>query len=156
MSDLSDQAVERLFAGRPEALKLFCAIRTCIESIGSVHTQASRTQVSFGGRTKFAWVWLPQLWVRNRPDTSVTLSFALGRRVDDDRIGEAVQTRGGHWMHHVVIEKESDVDEAVTEWLREAYVRGNQERSSRRSQAPSRGTGEGAGEGAGGTASLLR
>jgi len=83
-----------------------------------------KTQVSFGARTKFAWVWLPQLWTKKRPEKSITLTFNVGRHIKHDRIVEAVEPRPGRWTHHVIIESKSDLDEDVREWLCEAYAFG--------------------------------
>jgi hypothetical protein len=116
--------VEVFFDGRPGALRLFQAIRSYIESIGPVEVKTTRTQVSFTAGTAFAWVWLPQLWVKRRPEDSITVSFSLDRRVEDERIAEAVEPRPGRWMHHLVIEGETDFDDDVRGWLREAYSLG--------------------------------
>ncbi len=113
--------LEELFAGRPGALALFHFVRQYIESLGPVKMEVMKTQVSFGAKTKFAWVWLPQIWITKRQDTILTLTFDLNRRIDDDRIEEMVEPRPGRFTHHVIIEKESDLDHVVREWLREAY-----------------------------------
>ncbi len=113
--------LEELFAGRPGALALFHFVRRYIESLGPVKMEVMKTQVSFGAKTKFAWVWLPQLWIKKRVEHSITLTFDLNRRIDDGRIEEVVEPRPGRFTHHVIIEKESDLDQEVREWLREAY-----------------------------------
>ncbi len=110
-----------LFAGRPESLKLYRVVNAAIKFIGPIRRKVTKTQVSFGTSTNFAYVWLPQMWVKKRPETSVTLAFDLGKRVRDRRIAEAALARPGRWVHHVVIEKPSDVDGKVKKWLREAY-----------------------------------
>jgi len=61
------RTAEGLFEGQPGSLKLFETVRKFIESLGSVEIAAAKTQVSFGVKTKFAWVWLPQMWVKNAP-----------------------------------------------------------------------------------------
>jgi hypothetical protein len=114
--------LEGLFAGRPGALALFQAVRQEIESVGPVTMEVTKTQVSFGRERKFAWVWLPQLWIKKRPDESITLTFDLPGRVDHARIASAVQPRPGRWTHHVLIDKESDLDDDVHKWLRRAYA----------------------------------
>ena len=105
----------------PVLLRLFHFVRQYIESLGPVKMEIMKTQVSFGAETKFAWVWLPQLWIKKRAENSITLTFDLNRRIDDDRIEEVVEPRPGRFTHHVIIEKESDLDQEVREWLREAY-----------------------------------
>ena len=63
MSKGSEWTIEKLFAGRPAAFLLFEAVRKYIESLGPVEVVPAKTQVSFGVRTKFAWVWLPRMWI---------------------------------------------------------------------------------------------
>ncbi len=113
--------LEELFAGRPAALELFHAIRQYIGSLGPVTMEVMKTQVSFGAETKFAWVWLPQLWIKKQPDESVVLTFDLRRRIDDRRIKQSVEPRPGRFTHHVVVRKESDLDRDLRDWIREAY-----------------------------------
>lgn len=122
---MGKNTVEGFFEGRPESFRLFEALRAEIESIGPVKMAVMKTQVSFGTRRKFAWVWLPQMWVRKRPETSITLTFCLDREVRHPRIVEAVEPSPGKWTHHVLIDKVEDIDDEVREWLREAYDFGN-------------------------------
>ena len=124
--------LEDLFKDRPRPLELFHHVEGFIESIGPVSMEVMKTQVSFGTKTKFAWVWLPQMWTKRRRDESITLTFDLGRRIDDPRIAEAVEPRPGRWTHHVVVGKESELDESVRDWLREAYALSQTRRPARR------------------------
>src|SRR5688572_25557409 len=94
--------VEDLFEGRPLALELFRRVRRFVETLGPVTVTPTKTQVAFGAHYKFAWVWLPQLWSRKRPDDSITVAFDADRRLAHPRIAQAVETRPGHWTHHVV------------------------------------------------------
>ncbi len=50
--------------------------------------EATKNQVSFGTTTKFAWVWVPQLYTKKRPENSITLTFDLGRHITHERIAE--------------------------------------------------------------------
>lgn len=114
--------IGQLFTGRPGAFRLFGNVRKFIETLGPVTVESTKTQVSFGTPKKFAWVWLPQMYTKKRPENSITLTFAAGRHIFNDRIAEAVEPRHGRWTHHVVIEKESDLDDDVKNWLREAFI----------------------------------
>jgi hypothetical protein len=109
------------FEGWPESFRLFEIVRTYIESLGPVKIEAAQTQISFGAKRKFAWVWLPQVWTERRPENSITLAFGLGKRIVRSRIEKAVEPYPGRWTHHVIIEKESDLDDDVRKWLKEAY-----------------------------------
>jgi hypothetical protein len=122
MMTTGNSTVEGLFAGKTESLKLFHVVQKYIESLGPVRMEAMKSQISFGTRTKFAWVWLPPSWSKSRPENSIVITFGLRRHVEHERIVQAVEPRSGRWTHHVIIEKEADLDEAVRAWLREAYV----------------------------------
>lgn len=136
MADLKQWTLEKLFAGRPASLRLFHLVREFIETIGPVEMTVTKTQVSFGVRTKFAWVWLPQLWTHARAEDSITLTFDHGERVDDPRIVAAVEPRLGRWTHHVVITEPADLDDVVKGWLREAYDSGTIDRRKRAHKRP--------------------
>ncbi len=114
--------IGQLFTGRPAAFRLFGNVRKFIETLGPVTVEATKTQVSFGTTKKFAWVWLPQMYTKKRPENSITLAFAAGRHIINDRIAQAVEPRPGTWTHHVVIEKGSDLDDDVKDWIREAFA----------------------------------
>ncbi len=114
--------VDGLFAGRPEAEALFGMVKDFVVSLGPTKVEASKTQVSFGTRRKFAWVWLPQMWIKKQPEASIVVAFDLPHRVEHPRVKESVEPYPGRWMHHVVIEKPADFTDDVRGWLREAYL----------------------------------
>lgn len=121
MKSPGNWTVEGLFAGRAESLALFHSVREFIESLGPVKIEAMKSQISFGTETKFAWVWLPRPWDKKRPENSIVLTFGLGRHIEHERVAQAVEPYPGRWTHHVIIEKEADLDEDVRGWLHEAY-----------------------------------
>ncbi len=84
--------------------------------------EAMKSQISFGTENKFAWVWLPQPWDKKRPENSIILTFGLRRRIEHERIAQAVEPYPGRWTHHVIIENEADLDQDVRGWLRDAYI----------------------------------
>jgi len=63
MKSPGNWAVEDLFYGGPEVLKLFHYVRQYIESLDPVKIESTKTQISFGSKKKFAWIWLPQLLI---------------------------------------------------------------------------------------------
>jgi hypothetical protein len=96
-------------------------IREYIESLGTVKTKATKAQISFTTKTGFVWVWLPQLWIKKAAENSIVLSFGLGWSIIHPGIKETKEPNPGRWIHHVVIEKESDFDESIHAFLREAF-----------------------------------
>jgi hypothetical protein len=114
-------AIDRLFAHRPKARHLFDVVRGVVNQLGPVRIEGMKTQVSFGNGRKFAWVWLPQMWIGNQPEESITLTFALDHRIEHPRIKEVLEPYPGRWTHHVVINVESEIDDTLRRWLRKAY-----------------------------------
>jgi len=110
-----------LFKGRPGSMRLFRIVRRYVESLGPVRVEAAKTQISFGAKRNFTWVWLPQMYSKKRPENSITVTFDLKDRIKDRRIAQSVVPRPGRWTHHVVIEKPADFDTKVRGWLRKAH-----------------------------------
>ncbi|HSP47885.1 MAG TPA: DUF5655 domain-containing protein [Clostridiaceae bacterium] len=131
MKEPGNRTVEGFFEGRPEALMYFEALREEIEALGPVKLEVMKTQVSFAAERKFAWVWLPQMWTRKRPETSITLTFCLDREVRHPKIVEAVEPSPGKWTHHILINRIEDLDDEVRDWLKEAYDFGRRLKSGR-------------------------
>jgi hypothetical protein len=67
------------------------------------------------------------MWIRKRPEDSLTLAFALDRKVTDIRISQVAAPRPGCWVHHLVIPGEDRFDEDAREWLQEAFRFGNRQ-----------------------------
>lgn len=116
--------VEDLFKERAASFALYESARRLVESIGPVTVRVTKTQVAFAVSRQFAWVWLPPAWARNRPQECIVLSFAARQQIEHTRIVQVVQPYPGRWMHHVIIEQESDLDEQIEEWMVEAYAFG--------------------------------
>ncbi|MBN1288836.1 MAG: hypothetical protein JXA49_04275 [Actinobacteria bacterium] len=47
--------------------------------------------------------------------------MACNHRIEHELVVEAVEPSPGHWTHHFVIKKESDLNEEVRARLREAF-----------------------------------
>lgn len=117
------RAVEELFADHPKAIKVTQLVQAHLDAVsaGGVRLAATKTQVSFAARRRFAWVWVPRQAVGPGKPTDPVVSFALARRETDARVKESVNPRGGRWMHHVVVPSGRQVDAPLKAWLAEAY-----------------------------------
>lgn len=113
--------IGKLFRGRPEARRLYNLVEQYIRTLGEIRITPGKTQVAFGNGRKFAWVWLPQMWIQSQPDDSITVAFALPYRVLDPRIKESVEPVPGRWTHHRVIRKTRDFDRKTKAWLSIAF-----------------------------------
>ncbi len=113
--------VDQLFAGKPIQFRLYRHIGSFVEALGPVAIRVTKTQVSFASGRQFAWVWLPIEWAKHRPPNSLVLSFALGKQLTHPQIVQAVEPYPGRWMHHIILQEESDLNEDVRGWLAEAF-----------------------------------
>ncbi len=120
----SDTQIKTFFAGKPTQQAMFQLIHKALGSLGNVTIKVTKSQIAFMRERQFAWVWYPMAWDTKRPPNSLVLSFALGTRLTHPRIVQVVEPYPGRWMHHVIIGAESDVDDTVREWLRNAYAFG--------------------------------
>jgi len=111
---------EAFFADRKEQFLIYKAIKSAIKLLGPVKIEIMHSQISFGAKKEFAWIWLPKTWAK-RPKNSLVLTIGLRRKIASHRIAEAVEPYPGRWTHHIIIESEDDLDEDVLKWLQEAY-----------------------------------
>lgn len=122
MSDV-DAGIAEVFDDIPECIALFDAVHARVAELGPFDLRVSATQVAFRGpRRQFAWVWRPARWTSKRAPTAIAVSFALAAKVRDHRIVEATRVPAERWMHHVIIERDADVDDQLSGWLEEAYA----------------------------------
>ncbi len=118
--NFKENTAEAFFANREEQFSIYKAIVSAIKLLGPVKIEVMKSQISFGAKRKFAWIWLPKAWAR-RPKNSLVLTIGLKRKISSCRIAEAIEPYPGRWTHHIIIESEDDLDEDVLSWLQEAY-----------------------------------
>jgi len=104
-----------------KARELFRLVARFLKSLGGVERINHRTQVSFRHGRSFAWIWLPQMWIRHQSRGSITLTFGLDHKVRDRRIKQSVEPYPGRYTHHVVLSDSAEFDARVQDWLREAH-----------------------------------
>lgn len=121
MDSVLYEEVKRFFADNSIQIELFLAVMNKIQAIGPVKIQVMKSQISFAGRHKFAWVWLRPACAKNRPKKCIVLTFGLNHHIEHERIVEAVNPYPHRWTHHLIIENVSDLDALISEWLTESY-----------------------------------
>jgi hypothetical protein len=121
MTDKTENDIAKFFRGRDASLKLFKVLRKLIERNRSPKIEVSKTQISFGEHYKYIWVWLPQTWIKKRPESSITLTIVTGRKIRSDKIEESVQPKKGYWTHHIIIESRKDIDKEIEDLIQESY-----------------------------------
>ncbi|MGJ7922858.1 DUF5655 domain-containing protein [Neobacillus sp. LXY-4] len=121
-TDVHFPNVQSFFSHQAGQIALYLETERMINSIGPAEVEVKKTQISFGTNTKFAWIWLPEKRSKKRPKNSIILSFSVGRRIENEQIVEAVEPYPGRWLHHIIIQDESDLNKLVFTWLCEAYT----------------------------------
>lgn len=118
---MSDDATtpEDLFRGSPQGLGIFRVIQETVSALGDTRVRVTRSQIAFGRRRGFAYVWRPGQYVNS--DVPAVLSIALPREVRSERFKEVVHPSANVWMHHIELQDSADVDDQIVEWLTEAY-----------------------------------
>lgn len=114
---------ELLFFDRyPELLPLYQAVGENLEKRGLAYSvKVAKTQISLRNRYVFAAVSLPWRRVKGWPEEYLLVSFGLSYRKEDPRIAAATEPYPNRWTHHVLLTRREDVDDALMEWLEEAY-----------------------------------
>lgn len=111
------------FDKMPEAIPLYEEVRRRIlANMENVKIKIQKSQIAFSSKRNFAYVWLPVNKVKNRPEVYIILSFGLNYQIKNPRIIESVEPQKNHWMHHLIIQDLSDIDEQVMSWLKETYI----------------------------------
>ena len=105
--------VEQLLAGKPpEIVELFDRLSEIVQRCGEVVVAPTKTRVLFKVRTVFASVAIAKNWL--------DVVFVLVRPLKHRRIKKAQKEYPGI-VHFLRIEKVEDLDDDLTDWLKEAY-----------------------------------
>jgi hypothetical protein len=118
---MNKDKVENFFNNQAKQISLFLKVEQMIRSIGEVTVEVKKSQISFGTKVKFAWVWLPRKW-DSRPKNSIVLTFGVARHIENKQIVQAVEPYPGRWTHHIIIQDKTDLNNNVYKWLHEAYA----------------------------------
>lgn len=122
MERMSQESLFRFFREDEGRVALFSSIRKAIEAFGVSDEHMGKSQISFGTKRKFAWVWMPVHTGKGRPKGCLVLTLALARKVDSVKIVEAVEPYPGRWTNHIVIADAGDIDDEVRGLIEEAYL----------------------------------
>jgi hypothetical protein len=111
---------EIFFAGKPLAYRLFAHVVRMLELIGPVTLRVSRSQIAFRRRRGFAWVWMPDRYLRS-PTAPLVLSIALPWHDRSPRWKQVAEPAPGRFMHHLELYDPEELDGEIDAWLRQAW-----------------------------------
>lgn len=118
---LSDDALDKFFAGFPGSRPIFDALAPVLDELGAVERRVTKSQIAFLRRIAFAWAWVPDRYLHGG-HAALVLSLALRRRDRSPRWKEVVEPSPGRFMHHLELSSVADVDSDVGAWLAEAWA----------------------------------
>src|SRR5688572_8721231 len=116
--------IDEFFSEKPQAKKLFEAIQREVEVIGKTSIRVTKSQIAFRRKRNFAWVWIPGQYLKGKT-APLVLSLSFTWRDESPRWKEIVEPITGRFMHHLELNKLSEIDEEVRTWLRKAWEAAN-------------------------------
>ena len=123
------------FDGHSTELGLYRVLFDRLDALfpeGSVKVQ--RSQISFYNRHLFAAVSLPARRKKEWPEHFLLVTFGLGEPLPSPRVAVMAEPYPGRFTHHVLVEREEELDEELFSFLAMAWAFG--ENKGRGSKAP--------------------
>ncbi|MGE5603468.1 MAG: DUF5655 domain-containing protein [Nitrososphaerales archaeon] len=108
------------FAGRDESKRIFDSVWAAASSLGSIALRVTKSQIAFVRSKPFAWVWIPEMYLR-RKAAPLVLTFSFHERRAWPRWKEIYEAAPGRLTHHLELWSPEDVDDEVRAWLKEAW-----------------------------------
>jgi hypothetical protein len=105
---------EYFSTGPPHERPVFDAVMQGLADVGPVHVEPVSVGIFLKRARTFAELRPMRQWV--------ALSFSLPRRVQHPRITRKVVGYRGHFFHVANLRTPGDFDDALSGWLREAYL----------------------------------
>lgn len=113
----------RYFEAHPKALPLYEEVRERILGcFPDARINVQKSQIKYSSTRGFAYIWLPPLKVRGRPEEYIVLSFILDRKMEHPRIEEAAKVRSDRWTHHIILSDPLQIDDEILAWLKQAMT----------------------------------
>ncbi len=113
------EKIDEFFAGHESSRPLFEALRLVVGSLGDVDLRVTKSQIAFAHKRAFAWAWVPARYLGSG-HAPLVLSVALPHPDPSPRWKQVVEPSPGHFMHHLELRSESDIDDEVRAWLQQA------------------------------------
>ena len=112
--------VDEFFAPYPESKSIFDRVWAAASALGPVGLRISKSQVAVVGSKPFAWVWIPEMYLR-RQAAPLVLTFSFRESRPWSRWKEIYQAAPRRFTHHLELWSPEDVDVDVKAWLQEAW-----------------------------------
>ncbi|MFI6866164.1 DUF5655 domain-containing protein [Nocardia sp. NPDC050406] len=116
----TEQRVREYFEGKPHSFEIFTVLRELIDQRGACEMSVG-SQITFGVRRKFAWIWLYNV-TKTHPEGTVQIMLAMAERLDGPPVYRVTQIGASRWNHLVVVHSLDEArDPALAELVAAAY-----------------------------------
>lgn len=111
------------FEGRPTAFDLYkMFVEKLFEQFPDTGMRVQKTQITFTNPKVYACVSFAKVRkVKERPKEYIVITLGLNRQLNSPRIDVATEPYLGRWTHHLLIEKQEEIDDELMSWVQEAY-----------------------------------
>ncbi len=111
------------FDRMPEMLPVYLRLKEKLEKKygGAFSIRITKTQISFRNRYVFATASIPFRKVSGWPEYYLLVSFGLSYQKRSPRVAQSVEPYPNRWTHHVIVQREEEIDEELMDFLDEAY-----------------------------------
>ncbi len=107
-------SIDHLFEGKvPELRSTFDHLINKLQHFGEINVAPKQTSIHLEKNSGFAGI--------HPRKNYFNLEFRTDYKIDDPRITRTQQLSARRFEHTVRLEKESDVDEQLLKWLKDAY-----------------------------------
>ena len=111
--------IDEHFTNRPNARRIFDAFRAAIEAFGPTRIVSSRSRIGFMTRVRFVGCYV-------RRDYLVA-HFWLTYRIKSPRFFKVELIPPVNFLYYIALRHESDIDDELRDWIRQARAIGDQE-----------------------------
>lgn len=77
--------------------------------------EVKKTQINF--RRKYIFACASMQRMKGAKIPFITITFGLGKKVDNPRIAAASEPYPGRWTHHVTVGSAEDIDDELMGWI---------------------------------------
>ncbi|MGW0247207.1 DUF5655 domain-containing protein [Nocardia goodfellowii] len=97
----AQQQLRAYFAEKPRSFEIFTLLSELIEQQGECEVSVG-SQISFGSKRKFAWIWLYNITGKN-PQGTVQIMLAMDEKIEEPPVYRVTAIGKRRWNHLVVV-----------------------------------------------------
>lgn len=111
------------FDRNPEAFPIYeVFVEKLFEMFPSTSMRVQKTQITFSNRHVYACVSFTRVKKKTElPDPYIVITLGLSYPLESDRVAVKTEPYPVRWTIHLVVSSESELDDELFTWVRQAY-----------------------------------